>query len=46
LDNKGRIIVPTGLTAPTKEDYKLYNKLGKNLKKFLKIKELKDKLKP
>jgi len=40
---KGRIIVPVGLTAPTKEDYKVYKKLG--MKKFLKLKQLKDKLK-
>jgi len=44
-DIKGKITVPDGLTAPTKEDYKLYNRLHKNLKKFLKIKELKAKLK-
>jgi len=41
---KGSISVPDGLTAPTKEDFKLFNKLG-NMKKFLKIKELKAKLK-
>jgi len=40
---KSKTIIPEGLTAPTREDYKLYKKLG--LKKFLKIKKLKDKLK-
>jgi len=44
-DIKGTIEVPEGLTPPTKEDYKLFNKLNKNLKKFIKLKTLKDKLK-
>jgi len=42
---KGTITLDNGLTAPTKDDYILYNKLHKDMKKFLKIKELKAKLK-
>jgi len=44
-DIKGKIAVPKGLKAPTKEDYIVYNKLNKNMKKFIKLKTLKDKLK-
>ena len=40
---KGEIIVSKGLTVPTKNDYRLYKKLGD--KKYFKLKELKDKLK-
>jgi len=43
-DIKGKIEVPDALQVPTKKDYILYNKLN-NMKKFLKIKALKDKLK-
>jgi len=43
-DIKGEIIIPEGLKAPTEDDYKLYNKLHKNINKFIKLKSLKDKL--
>ena len=43
VDTKGEIIVPDRLTPPTKNDYRLYKKLGD--KKYFKLKELKDKLK-
>jgi len=39
---KGKIKVPDGLKVPTKEDYKLYKKLGD--KKYWKLKSLKDSL--
>jgi len=45
LDISGEIKVPKGLKTITKDDYTLYNRLHKNLKKFIKIKELKAKLK-
>jgi len=35
-------MVPKGLKAPTKEDYKLYKKLGD--RKYWKLKALKDSL--
>jgi len=41
-DIKGKINVPKGLKAPTKEDYKLYKKLGD--RKYWKLKKLKDSL--
>jgi len=41
-DIKSDIIVPKGLKAPTKEDYKLYKKLGD--RKYWKLKSLKDSL--
>jgi len=41
-DIKGEIRVPDGLKAPTKEDYKLYKKLGD--RKYWKLKTLKDSL--
>jgi len=41
-DIKGEIKVPSGLKAPTKEDYKLYKKLGD--RKYWKLKSLKDSL--
>jgi len=44
-DIKDKMVVPYDLTAPTPDDYKLYNRLHKDMKKFLKIKELKAKLK-
>ena len=40
---KGKIKLPDGLIAPTKNDYRLYKKLGD--KKYFKLKELKAKLK-
>jgi len=40
---KGIIKVPKGLTAPSKEDFKLYKKLGD--RKYWKLKALKDSLK-
>jgi len=39
---KGKIKVPKGLKAPTKEDFKLYKKLGD--RKYWKLKDLKDSL--
>jgi len=41
----GEIKVSKGLIVPTKNDYKLYNRLHKDMKKFIKIKNLKAKLK-
>jgi len=41
-DIKGEIKLPFGLKAPTKEDYKLYKKLGD--RKYWKLKKLKDSL--
>jgi len=41
-DIKGNIMVPKGLKAPTKEDFKLYKKLGD--RKYWKLKALKDSL--
>jgi len=41
-DIKGKINMPEGLTAPTKEDYALYKKLGD--RKYWKLKSLKDSL--
>jgi len=41
-DIKGDITVSDGLKAPTKEDYKLYKKLGD--RKYWKLKSLKDSL--
>jgi len=41
-DIKGKIKVPNGLKAPSKEDYKLYKKLGD--RKYWKLKDLKDSL--
>ena len=43
VEIKGDIIVPDGLIAPTKNDYRLYKKLGD--KKYFKLKELRNKLK-
>ena len=43
INIKGKIIVPKELIPPTKNDYRLYKKLGD--KKYFKLKELKDKLK-
>ena len=43
IDIKEEIIVPDGLTKPTKNDYRLYKKLGD--KKYFKLKELRNKLK-
>jgi len=39
---KGKITVSDGLKAPSKEDYKLYKKLGN--RKYWKLKNLKDSL--
>jgi len=41
-DIKGKINAPNGLIAPTKEDHKLYKKLGD--RKYWKLKALKDSL--
>jgi len=41
-DIKGEIRVPKGLRVPSKEDYKLYKKLGD--RKYWKLKSLKDSL--
>jgi len=41
-DIKGEIRVPKGLRAPTKEDFKLYKKIGD--RKYWKLKSLKDSL--